>query len=143
MAGLIENDGAEDSEPISAINVTPFVDVVLVLLVIFMVTAPMILKDVINVKLPKAASGDGQPQTQTLSFVIMRNGNVLMNGELVSQDEVTSQVKDALKENPDVQAIIGADEETQHKNVVTLIDWIKSAGLSKFAMQIEKKTDDP
>lgn len=124
--------------PISAINITPFVDVVLVLLVIFMVTAPMILKDVLNVKLPKAATGDGAAQS-TLSIVIMRGGNILINGALADETTLRDTVKAELQQNPDVQAIISADEESAHKFLIQVIDWIKSEGLTKFALQVQKK----
>lgn len=138
MAGLTQNEAQDSTEPIAGINITPFVDVVLVLLVIFMVTAPMILKDVIAVRLPKAASGDGS-SASTLSIVVMKNGNVLLNGALASEDDIRRAVVEAMKRNPDTQAIISADEEALHKYVVSAIDWIKTAGLSKFALQIQKK----
>ncbi len=58
MAGLDQSSQGDDSSLMSSINITPFVDVVLVLLVIFMVTAPMLVKDILEIKLPKTASGD-------------------------------------------------------------------------------------
>ncbi len=67
----------------ASINVTPFVDVVLVLLVIFMVTAPMILKDALSVKLPKAASIDGK-SAQSIGVVVTKEGQILLSGKLVT-----------------------------------------------------------
>lgn len=138
MAGFTENTDEESSGAISNINITPFVDVVLVLLVIFMVTAPMMMKNTIQVKLPKAASGDGKA-SQPLSFVVMRNGNVLINGALASEDDITATVAASLSVDPDTQAIIAADQDSLHKDVVRVIDLVKTAGLNRFAIQVEKQ----
>lgn len=128
---------SEDGGPISAINVTPFVDVVLVLLVIFMVTAPVLMKDVLEVNLPKAASSD-QKAVQSLGVVVTRQGQLLVNGQLADASALTAEVKRALGENAETQAIISADGEAKHSDVVRAIDIIKSAGLDKFALQIER-----
>lgn len=132
-----QNDG-DDMPAISEINVTPFVDVVLVLLVIFMVTAPMIMKDAIGIALPKAASSD-EKKVNTLSFAITQSGNILINGELGGREEVTRVVKDALASGNPAQAMISADKKALHGDVVRVIDWVKSAGLSRFAIQIERE----
>lgn len=128
----------ENSEMISSINVTPFVDVVLVLLVIFMVTAPLIAKDILNLRLPKTESGDGKSMS-TLGVAINRQGLVLLNGTPISDEELTAQVKKAMAENAETQAIVSADEEVNYGRVVRAIDLIKSAGLNKFAIQVERK----
>jgi biopolymer transport protein ExbD len=136
--------GASDSSPggddnlISQINVTPFVDVVLVLLVIFMVTAPIIAKDMMNVRLPKTESGDGKG-ISTLGVSVNREGQILLNGVPVTAEALSSEVKKALAENKETQAIIAGDVETQYGNIVRVIDIIKSAGLNKFAIQVERR----
>lgn len=142
MAGEIQSGEDEVSGPISSINVTPFVDVVLVLLVIFMVAAPMMMKDVLNIRLPKSSSGDGR-KTTTLAVAITKNGNILLNGVLAGEKEVRTAVKAAVASDPQVQAVISADRETLHGDVVKAIDWIKSSGLSRFAVQIERSSDAP
>ncbi len=131
----------DDMPAISNINVTPFVDIVLVLLVVFMVTAPMIMKDVIGISLPKTANSDEQ-KVHTLSFAITENGNVLINGELGDEDSVAQVIKEALKKEKTIQAIISADKKAMHGDVVRVIDWVKSAGISRFAIQIEKERKD-
>ncbi len=132
--------GGDDSsqELMSAINVTPFVDVVLVLLVIFMVTAPIIAKDLLNVRLPKTDSGDGKGMS-SLGLSVNRHGQVLLNGVPVSEEVLRDEVRKALATDKDTQAIIAADVETQYGNVVRVIDIVKSAGLSRFAIQVERK----
>lgn len=122
----------------SAINVTPFVDVVLVLLVIFMVTAPLIAKDLIDIRLPKTESGDGKGMS-TLGLSVNKQGQILLNGTPVTEDALRAEVQKTIAENKDAQAIIAADVETQYGNVARLIDIVKSAGLNKFAIQVERE----
>lgn len=128
----------ESGAPISAINVTPFVDVVLVLLVIFMITAPALMKDVIGIQLPKASSGDSKAP-ESLGVAVTRQGQFLLNGNPVTADALTEEVKKELAKNPQIQAIISADREAQHGDVVRAIDLIKNAGLQRFAFQIQKQ----
>ncbi len=136
MAADLNND-SEDSN-FSSINVTPFVDVVLVLLVIFMITAPVLVKDVINIKLPKTSSGDGQIM-QTLGVAINRDGNILLNGTITDDEGLTTAAVAALKLSREAQAIISADVDVQYGRVVKVIDLLKTAGLEKFAVQIEQE----
>jgi biopolymer transport protein ExbD len=123
----------------SQINITPFVDVVLVLLVIFMVTAPMLVKDILDIRLPKVSSGSGS-LSETLGVAINRNGNILLNGMIIDEEQLASKVRDSYKANPEVQAVISADVEVAYGKVATVIDIIKSNGIEKFAVQIEKKS---
>jgi biopolymer transport protein ExbD len=139
MAGQDNSsNGSSDSGLISAINVTPFVDVVLVLLVIFMVTAPIIAKDILKIKLPKTESNDGKALSQ-LGVSINKDGQILINGQLASEEMLRDQVHQSLKSDPETQAIISADVDAAYGNVAKVIDIIKSAGLSHFALQVEHK----
>ena len=137
MAADMGSPSGDEMGPISAINVTPFVDVVLVLLVIFMVTAPALVKDAINLNLPKAATADAKTSSP-LGIAITKQGQILVNGQLADPTSVTEQVKAALGANPDAQALISADIDARHGDVVKAIDLVKSAGMSKFAIQIER-----
>jgi biopolymer transport protein ExbD len=128
----------EDDGPISSINVTPFVDVVLVLLVIFMVTAPLLMQDSLGIHLPKAGSSD-KKLTSKMGVAVTRQGQFLLNGELASPEEVTARVRKALAADPETQALISADTDARHGDVVRVIDLIKSAGMNRFAIQIEKQ----
>ncbi len=139
MAGMApESSGDDQGTLMSSINVTPFVDVVLVLLVIFMVTAPIIAKDLLSVRLPKTESGDGKGMS-TLGVSINRQGQILLNGAPVTEELLRDEVKKALAADKEAQAIIAGDVETQYGNVIRVIDIIKSAGLSRFAVQVERK----
>ena len=127
----------EDDTLISDINVTPFVDVVLVLLVIFIVTAPAMVKDTLGIKLPKAASADGSAM-ETLGVAVTRQGQILLNGTIATEEAVTAAVTSALLKNPEAQAIIAADGEARHADVVRAIDLVKGAGMNRFALQIDR-----
>jgi biopolymer transport protein ExbD len=136
-AELPSSDGSENAAPISSINVTPFVDVVLVLLVIFMLTAPALMKDMIGIQLPKAASSDGSPP-ESIGVAVTRQGQFLLNGENVSIEQLAEAVKQELIKKPGIQAIVSADKEALHGDVVKAIDTLKNAGLNRFAFQIQK-----
>lgn len=129
---------ANDDEPIADINVVPLVDIILVVLIIFMVTAPMIMKPSINVNLPKAASGD-ETVPSKLNIVVTADGQVLLNGTPASPEQVSATATDELAKNPDVQAIISADKDVPHGRVISTLDLVKSAGVKKFAISIEKE----
>ena len=138
MAGLDLSQG-EDSGLMSSINITPFVDVVLVLLVIFMITAPMLVKDILEIKLPKTASGDGQV-VQTLGVAVNKDGNILLNGDLTDDEGLKKAAQLALAKSADSQAIVSADVEVAYGKVVHVIDLLKGAGLNRFAVQIERES---
>lgn len=123
---------------ITDINITPFVDVVLVLLVIFIVTAPMLFKQVIDVKLPSAASS-AQTAPDTLGLVVTAAGDLLLNGETMAAAQVRDFASQAMQKNNKVQVIIAADREAAHKHVIKAIDIIKQAGVENFAFQVSRK----
>lgn len=125
----------DESDIISSINITPFVDVVLVLLVVFMVTAPLLMKDILEIRLPKVSHGDGGA-LQTLGIAVNREGQILVNGVLTDEAGLQEAAKSALSENKDSQAIISADELVIYGRVVRVIDLLKGAGLNRFAVQI-------
>lgn len=130
--------GGDNDEPISEINIVPFVDIILVVLIIFMITTPFILKPSININLPKAASGEETIPSE-LSISVAADGQTLLNGKPVTDEEISSFARTALGKSTDVQAIISADKDVPHGRVITVIDLVKSAGITKFAITIDKK----
>jgi biopolymer transport protein ExbD len=139
MAGKVQGLGgaSEEMTSISDINITPFVDVVLVLLVIFMVTAPMLVREQMNVNLPKAQTGE-KSAAQAIAIVIRKDGAITLMEHPVTLDQIEGEIKALVAKNPDSQAVISADTDTKHGDVVRVMDTIKKAGLTKFAIQIEK-----
>ena len=140
MAGKVQGMGGAGDEmsSISEINVTPFVDVVLVLLVIFMVTAPMLVREQMNVNLPKAQTGE-KSAAQALTITISKEGMIMMNDKPVTVEQMEPAIRDIVAKSPDTQAVISADQDTHHGEVVKVMDVLKKAGLTKFAIQIEKQ----
>lgn len=124
-------------EEISGINVTPLVDVTLVLLIIFMVTAKLITGQGIPLDLPKAKTA-GATQTM-LSVSIDARGGVLANGKPVSDDaELRSRARQALEEDPDLRTVIAASADTSHGRVMHVLDTVRDAGITKVAFAADK-----
>jgi biopolymer transport protein ExbD len=138
MAGKVSGGSDDEMPTISEINVTPFVDVVLVLLVIFMVTAPMLVREQMSVNLPKAQSGE-KSASQSISIVIDKQGGIKVMDKVVLIADLTQEIKTLMASNPNAQAVISADQDSKHGDVVQVMDLIKSAGLTRFAIQIERK----
>lgn len=130
--------GGDDNEQIADINVVPLVDIILVVLIIFMVTAPLFMKPTINVNLPKAASGDKTAPSK-LNIALTADGRINLNGSFVDENEVKAKASDEAGKNGDVQAIISADKDVPHGKVVSILDIVKGAGVKKFAISIDKK----
>lgn len=132
----------DNEEMISGINVTPLVDVTLVLLIIFMVTATYVVKESIEVDLPRAASGGETLQT-TLALVLDKQGKLYVDGVEVDAATARTAVRAAVAKDKDARAIISADKAVSHGQVVDVIDLIKSEGLATFAINIEKDASAP
>jgi biopolymer transport protein TolR len=135
MAGHIS--GSEE-EPISQINVVPLVDIILVVLIIFMVTAPMVLKPSIDINLPKASSGDETPSTP-LNITVARDGQIMLNGKVSSMEDITVYASQLVKAQPETAAILAADKDVTLERLTSIIDIVKKAGVKKVAFSIEKK----
>jgi biopolymer transport protein ExbD len=126
-----------DHEEIASINVIPLVDIILVVLIIFMVTAPMFMKPSINVNLPRAASGD-ETAPSKLNLTLLADGRILFNGSATTEEALRTKVQAEFEKNSEIQAIISADSAALHGKVVSLMDIVKSIGVKKFAISIEK-----
>ena len=124
---------------ISGINVTPLVDITLVLLIIFMVTASVIVNAGIKVELPKAASGTDQAKT-TLAVTLQKDGTMYLNGEKANDQAIVGFIGENLPRTPDLQAVIAADRSVPHGDVVHVIDLVKRAGIRKFAINVDPNT---
>ena len=127
-----------DDDVIAEINVVPLVDIILVVLIIFMVTAPMIMKPSISVNLPKSGTGDAT-QPSKLNITIAANGQIQLDGRLVTAEEIKVSAVKEFKNNPEVQAIIAADKDVPHGQVVSVLDMVKAAGVKRFAISIDRK----
>jgi biopolymer transport protein TolR len=122
---------------VSDINIVPFTDVLLVLLVIFMVTTPLIVQGQIQVKLPKATAA-AKPALKPVVLTLTAQGRIFLGDQEVSLDQVQSLLVQALKERGgDKQVIIQADRAVTHGRVVALMDLAKQAGAERLAIATE------
>jgi len=138
MASKSQNLEADDLSSIAEINITPFVDVVLVLLVIFMVTAPMLVREQMSVNLPKASSGE-KSASESISLIIDKTGAVRLMNKAIETSQIEAAIKSMIEKNPNSQAVISADQDTKHGDVIQIMDLVKRAGVTRFAIQIEQK----
>jgi biopolymer transport protein ExbD len=132
MAASSDND--EDGL-IAGINVTPLVDVTLVLLIIFMVTAKILVSQGMLMDLPKAASGES---IQTVfSVELSADGKTRVDSEYVKDDEAVGALAKASRaRNKDLRAVIRADKKVEHGRVINVLDLLKRAGVAKIAFAV-------
>lgn len=129
---------SDSDEALSEINVVPLVDIILVVLIIFMVTAPMIMKPSIKVNLPKASTGD-KTESKQFNITISADGKILLNGQTTDSAAIKKAAALEQQKNPDVQAVIQADKNVSHGQVVSVMDAIKQGGIKKFAISVDKE----
>ncbi len=129
-----------DKSPISNINVTPFVDVMLVLLVIFMVTAPIIQQGV-EVNLPQAKASPVQDGEDPLIVTISRDGQVYLNDNEMTPDELRSKLEANRRLNPGKAVYLRADREVRYGSVMAAIGEIKAAGIERLGMMAAPLAD--
>lgn len=123
---------------ISEINVTPLVDIMLVLLIIFMVTTTTMVMDALDVKLPEASTGE-TAKTTLLAVVIKYDGATYLNGKQTSEDAIRRFIRAERRKNKELEAVIAADKRVAHGNVVRILDLVRSEGIVKFAINVLKK----
>ncbi|NVJ07458.1 biopolymer transporter ExbD [Myxococcus sp. AM001] len=130
--------GAQDNDDeITGINVTPLVDVVLVLLIIFMVTANFIVRETVEVDLPRAANG-GETVQGLVNVVLDKEGKLFFDGAEMTEKDLEKRVQEAVAKDKETRAIISADQSIPYGRVMRLIDVVKGQGIAKFALNIEK-----
>ncbi len=127
----------DGDDVIAGINVTPLVDITLVLLIIFMVTATYVVRDAIQVDLPRAASG-GETVGPTLAFALDREGRLFLDGAPATAEAARGAVRAALARSPEARALISADRAVSHGRVIEVIDLVKQEGLVRFAIDVER-----
>jgi biopolymer transport protein ExbD len=135
MAGSLYQDG--DDEGITNINVTPFVDVVLVILVVFIVTAKLIVARGVEIDKPKAATG-GEVQS-TLRVSVTDKGDLYVNGDKFTDDaSAVARIKQIAATTSKPKAIIAGSRKGAYGNVMHAIDLVQQAGISAIALENER-----
>jgi biopolymer transport protein TolR len=136
MAGGAQQD---DDGEITGINVTPLVDIVLVLLIIFMVTANFIVRETVEVDLPKAANSNDKTVQGPVMITLDKDANIFLDGAPTDMPGLLEKMKAALEKDKEVRAIISADQSLNYGKVMNIIDLVKEAGIAKFALNIVKE----
>jgi biopolymer transport protein ExbD len=134
MAGTIGGKGGRG--PIVGINMTPMVDIMLVLLVIMMVSATYIVSKSMKVELPKAAS-QNDTVASVAAVTIAKNGEIFFNQQPITEQALVEKFRESYAANNDVSLIVSADKDALHGKVVHVIDLAKLEGIVKFAINIE------
>ncbi len=132
--------GSGDDGEITDINITPFVDIVLVILIIFMVTATTLAKQALLVDLPDAAAGETAQET-SLGIELDAGGTLYLDGEAISEAGLRNRIRttraDVEADGGTVVALIAADQSLRYGRVMGLMDLVKQEGVAKFALNIE------
>jgi len=137
MAGTTGRKGGK-AAPISGINVTPMVDVMLVLLVIMMVSAVYIVSQTLKVTLPKTANSDA-PAESPFAVTITTEGRYLFEQKPIDEATLVQKLHGAKQTTKDPSLVVTADKEAFHGDVVHVIDLAKSEGITKFAINVERE----
>jgi biopolymer transport protein ExbD len=119
------------------INVTPMVDVVLVLLVIMMVSATYIVAQSLKVELPKTATSD-EATPQIAKVTLTKERKTLFDEQEVTESELVAKLRAAHGQNSDTSLVLSADQDVPHGSVVHVIDLAKVEGIAKFAIHVER-----
>jgi biopolymer transport protein ExbD len=125
---------------IVGINITPMVDIMLVLLVIMMVSATYIVSRSLKVELPKSASSDESTQSPA-TVQVSKDGKFFFNQDAapLGEADLASKLKELHDQNPDVSLVISGDTSAHHGDVVHVIDLAKREGVTKFAITIDQE----
>lgn len=134
MANRIQGD---DDDAIVDINITPFVDVVLVLLVIFMVTAHFIVNSGVNIELPKAQSAEKLKEQKDFNISVQSDGSYHFNGKGIDVSELKKMVHEKVVSGQNTSVTISADKNVIYSQVVQLMDVLRLEGVVNFALQLE------
>jgi biopolymer transport protein TolR len=138
MSMAKRNEGAKVN---SNINVTPMVDVMLVLLIIFMVITPMLQKGV-SVDLAKVNSPEAMPDADkedALLVAVMKDGKVFFGNDQIPPDQLTSKIKDRIANRVDKRVYIRADARAKFGSVVEVVDNVRSAGVDQLGLLTDQK----
>jgi len=123
--------------PITEINMTPFVDIVLVILIIFLLTATVMMPRTFSIALPQATQADKLEKAQVI-ISIDREGQVAINGIRICQDGEFDSIFTAQVQGREPQAIIAADKETRHGRLIEVIDRLKRLQVHRIGIEVDQ-----
>ncbi|MBM3259743.1 MAG: biopolymer transporter ExbD [Candidatus Sericytochromatia bacterium] len=130
--------GARDEDAIVDINVTPLVDITLVLLIIFLATSYLIAQQSLKVELPKASRTQAI-EARTVAIMVKDSGEIVMDGKVVSTEILREDLEVLKQRRPDLQVVVGADAAVPHGRVVDVMDAARVAGVEKIAFAVDRR----
>ncbi|TMB20829.1 MAG: protein TolR [Deltaproteobacteria bacterium] len=134
------DQGSSESNAISQINVTPLVDVMLVLLIIFMVTAP-ILQQGVSIDLPKVAAGPLTGEEEQLVVNVAKGGQVYLNDTAMTSEQLKEKLRAIVAARPDRQLYVRADQAVPYGQVMQVMGAVRDAGLVRVGLVTEPPPD--
>ena len=132
----MQTKSSEKKEIISEINIVPFVDVVLVILIIFLLISPTFINPGFDIQLPRAETAK-KPKNIRALLSIDIEGKVFFNKKSVNKKQLIKSLKKMIARDKDIKIVIAADRNVSHGNVIALIDLVKKSGVNKFAVSVE------
>ena len=132
-AGTDKNDDGT----ISDINITPMVDVILVLLVIFMVTANFLTKESINISLPQVAAADPNIK-ESKQITVTKDGKLYLEGNQVTEEVLVNEMTKEIKYRPNMRVTVSADENLSYGSVSKLMGLLRKCGVTRIALSVKK-----
>ncbi len=124
-----DNDDS-NSEPLSEINIIPFVDVMLVLLILFIITAPLLTPNAVKIELPKASSQKISDKPNKIVLAIDKKGGLFWNDKSITEQEFHLRLKQAAPKNPELH--LRAHKETQYQRIAEIMSAAQNAGINRL-----------
>lgn len=135
-------ESGDEGEPLAEINMVPLIDVMLVLLIIFMVTAPL-LTHAVKVDLPKASSEANTSKQDSIQLNIDASNQIFWNGERIEADQLGAKLSEAALQQPQPELHIGADRTTPYEKVAQVMSTAASQGLTRIGFVTDPNTSKP
>jgi biopolymer transport protein ExbD len=128
----------EDEDGITSINITPLVDVFLVLLIIVMISSSLLDHREIPVSVPKASNA-GSEAPKASGLAMDKDGHIFLDGEEADSAAVNAALRAKVAQDSSHQVLIAADQRLLYEDVVRLLDWVRGAGVHKYALKVARQ----
>lgn len=126
------NPRSRKQRPIAEINITPFTDVILVLLVIFMITTPLILQSSIKVNLPNAKSAKANNGGEKVNIAVDKKGSIYLDDKAVTKDELKVKIEAMYKNGPNIEVVLLSDKLSKFRDIVSVLDVMNEVGIKNI-----------
>lgn len=130
---------AQKQRLIAEINITPFTDVILVLLIIFMITTPLILQSNLKVNLPSSATGSPMQENRQISITLTNEGLIYLDNKLILRKSLKAEIAKIYQDNSSLEVILFSDRMVRFKDIVSLLDIFNELGIKN--LNIATKTE--